>query len=157
MYGGQPDKLGQTVGCPNSKAKRIFNRFWDESKAISGLKKEITKYWVGTGSKYIKGIDGRRITIRSEHSIVNAYFQSTGSITVKVVALFLDKWCRKRKMSSHQIIIYHDELEYETNEEEKEVLSELSAKAFVKAGEYLKLRVPITGSPVYGNNWKEVH
>ena len=156
-YGCQPAKLATTVGCSLAKAKRMHRDFWSGNTALSGFKKAITKFWESTGKKYIRGIDGRRITIRSEHSIVNAYFQSTGSITVKVAALFLDKWLRQRGMDSQQIILYHDEFEYETTEKEKEVLSELSSKSFIQAGKWLELRVPVTGSPVYGLNWKDVH
>jgi DNA polymerase I-like protein with 3'-5' exonuclease and polymerase domains len=157
-YGCQPAKLATTVGCSLAKAKRMHRQFWGGNTALSGFKDAITKYWKGKGeSKYIKGIDGRKIWIRSEHSITNAYFQSTGSITVKVAALFLDKWLRQRDMDSQQLICYHDELEVEVPPEEKEIVAELSAKAFVKSGEYLKLRVPVTGTPKFGNNWKEVH
>lgn len=93
--------------------------------------------------------------IKLEYGIAD--LQGTGSITVKVAALFLDKWCRRAKMEAQQIIIYHDEVEYELPVHEKEQLEELAKKAFVKAGEYLKIRVPVTGSPKFGSNWKMVH
>jgi DNA polymerase I-like protein with 3'-5' exonuclease and polymerase domains len=157
MYGGQPRKLGETIGCSEAKAKRIFDRFWRESTALNGFKKAITQYWKDTGKKYIKGIDGRKIWVRSEHSIVNAYFQSTGSITVKVAALFLDKWCRKEGLTAQQLFSMHDELGYELPVKEKEKINELAAKAFVQSGKYLELRVPITGTPEFGDNWHEVH
>lgn len=158
MYGGQPKKLAETIGCTEDKAKRIFDRFWRESTALNGFKKAITYYWKNTGQKkFIKGVDGRKIWVRSEHSIVNAYFQSTGSITVKVAVLFLDKWLRKRGMKSQQVIIMHDETQVETDETEVEVLSELTEKAFVKAGQYLNLRVPIEGDVKVGHNWEETH
>lgn len=157
-YGAQVPKLAKTIGCSEREAKKIFDGFWRANTALKAFKERITNFWKTKGQKkYIVGIDGRKIWVRSEHSIVNAYFQSTGSITVKVAALFLDKWCRKANMEAHQIIIYHDESEYELPVHEKEKLAELSSKAFVKAGEYLKIRVPVTGSPKFGMNWKEVH
>jgi len=157
-YGCQPAKLAKTIGCSEAKAKKMFDAFWRGNTALSAFKERITKFWKKEGGKkYIVGIDGRKIWIRSEHSIVNAYFQSTGSITVKVAALFLDKWCRQRNMQAQQIIIYHDELEYELPPEEKEILGELTQRAFVKAGEYLKIRVPVTGSPKWGKDWRSVH
>jgi DNA polymerase-1 len=157
-YGCQPPKLAETLGCSVEKATKLFNGFWRANTALSDFKKRITQYWKEVGKKkYILGIDGRKIWIRSEHSIVNAYFQSTGSITVKVAALFLDKWLRKAGLKSQQVIIYHDELEYEVYPEEKEEVDRLARKAFEKAGEYLKIRVPVTGSPSWGKNWKEVH
>ena len=135
----------------------MYNAFWDGNTALNGFKKAITAFWKGTGRQYIIGIDGRKIYTRSEHSLVNAYFQSTGSIVVKVAALFLDKWCRQRGLKAQQIIIYHDELEYEVPFEEKDIVEELAKKAFVKAGEFLGIKVPVTGSPKWGVNWKDVH
>lgn len=157
MYGGQIGKLAETLGCSKKKATRIFNRFWDESEALSAFKKRITKFWKSTGGKYIVGIDGRRINIRSEHSIVNAAFQSAGSITVKVAAIYLDKWCRDLKINAQQVIIYHDEIEYEALKRDEEKLADLTTYAFKRAGEFLNIRVPITSTPIYGKNWEEVH
>jgi DNA polymerase-1 len=181
-YGAQPFKVNIILGvehprgckkdidvknscdrCSRSTRGRcrgaeVFDGFWRANTALKGFKDRITKFWkTKGGKKYIIGIDGRKIWIRSEHSIVNAYFQSTGSITVKVAALFLDKWCRQKGLKSQQIIIYHDEVEYEVYPEEKEILEELTKRAFVKAGEYLGIRVPVTGSPKWGMNWKQVH
>ena len=156
-YGCQPPKLAETIGCSLSKARKMHKSFWAGNTALSGFKKNITKYWTSTGKKYIIGIDKRKISIRSEHSIVNAYFQSTGSIVVKVAALFLDKWLRQKGMKAQQIIIYHDEVEYEVPPEEREELDQLARKAFQKAGEFLNIRVPVTGTPKWGKNWKEVH
>lgn len=157
-YGCQPTKLAKTVGCSEAKAKKMYDAFWKNNTALKAFKDRITQFWKTKGQKkYIIGIDGRKIWVRSEHSIVNAYFQSTGSITVKVAALFLDKWCRRANMEAQQIIIYHDEVEYELPVHEKEQLEILAKRAFVKAGEYLEIRVPVTGSPKFGVSWCEVH
>ena len=156
-YGSGIPGLAKTLDCSVKKATKIYHDFWNGNSALLGFKKAITAFWKSTGNQYIIGIDGRRVNIRSEHSIVNAYFQSTGSIVVKVAAMYLDKWCRERGLKAQQIIIYHDELEYEVPYEEKDIVEELAKEAFNKAGEFLKIRVPVTGTPKWGVNWKEVH
>jgi len=80
-----------------------------------------------------------------------------GSVAVKVAALFLDKWIHERNIDAQQIIIYHDELEYECWPKDREIIAELAAKAFVKSGEFLKIPVPITGTAEFGNSWTSVH
>lgn len=156
-YGCSPERLAETLGCSIQKATRLYNRFWDNNTALKGFKDAIASYWKRTGQSHIIGIDGRKIITRSEHSLVNAYFQSTGSIAVKVAALYLDKWVRAEGLDAQQIIIYHDEIEYEVSPEHAERLGELASKAFEEAGKFLGIRVPVTGSPSYGKNWMEVH
>jgi hypothetical protein len=51
---------------------------------LKDLKDRVTAYWKRKGGgKFIKGIDGRKLWIRSEHSILNMLFQSTGVICAK--------------------------------------------------------------------------
>lgn len=149
--------------CPKPRyntceGARVFNGFWDSNTALKGFREAITKYWKTTrGKKYIKGIDGRKIWVRSEHSIVNTYFQSSGSITVKVAMLFMDKWCRQRGLKSQQVMDFHDEYSYEVYKGEEDIIMELAARSFIKASEYLKLRVVVTGTPEIADNWQQIH
>jgi len=156
-YGSGIPGLANTLGCSTAKATRIYNDFWNGNTALNGFKKAIVAFWKSTGKQYIIGIDGRRINTRSEHSLVNAYFQSTGSIVVKVAALFFDKWLRERDMETQQIIIMHDELEGEVPIDERDVVEELAKKAFEEAGKFLNIRVPVTGTPKWGKTWRDVH
>lgn len=160
-YGAQPPKLAETVGCSLAKAKKMFNNFWNGNTALKGFKDDATEQWQkrrkSEGRGYLKGIDGRKIWIRSEHSIVNAYFQSTGSIVVKQAAVLLDKEVTDKKLDAQQVIIYHDEVEYEVSKQDAEVLCELTKDAFKRAGEVLGIKVPTTTAPKLGHNWRQVH
>ena len=84
--------------------------------------------------------------------------------------LFMDRWLgdmlwdEKRRpyyiykgCVVRRIGYFHDELEYECEKEVAEEVSKLIEKAIMKAGEYLKLRVPLAGEGKVGKNWKEVH
>ena len=140
----------------------MFNAFWKGNTALAGFKEAITNAWKkrageNRGKGFVKGIDGRKIWIRSEHSVVNAYFQSTGSIVVKTAIVILDKLVRDAKLNAHQVIVMHDECEYECSQEDADKLCELTEIAFREAGERLGIRVPITASPKLGKNWREVH
>lgn len=50
-----------------------------------------------------------------------------------------------------------DELEYECGEEVAGEVSKLIEKAITKAGEYLKLKVPLAGEGKVGKSWLETH
>ena len=157
MYGGQIKKLASILGCSNKRAKELFTKFWEQSTALAGFKEAITKYWKRHGSTYIKGIDGRKIITRSEHSLVNAYFQSTGSIIVKLATIYFYQGICNNHIEAHQLIHYHDEFNYELDPRDEDLLRDLAQKSFTRAGEDLNIRVPITGSPIFGKSWTEVH
>jgi hypothetical protein len=85
LYGAQPAKVSKMLGVPLDRAKEIYNEFWDAVPALKELKSNVENYWEGTGKQFIPGIDGRKINIRSKHSILNALFQSAGVICAKYV------------------------------------------------------------------------
>lgn len=88
MYGAQPAKLAKMLRVSVNRGKEIFNDYWDSVKPLKNLKEKVEAYWESTGKKYIIGIDGRKIFIRSKHSILNALFQSAGVIVAKYVNMF---------------------------------------------------------------------
>lgn len=154
-YGAQPPKIAETLGIPFRQAKRLYESFWAGNTALAEFRDAVTTVWEQRG--YLYGIDGRKIRIRSKHAIVNAMFQSAGSITVKVATLFLNKWVRDRGIDAHQILHMHDEFQWEIRREDEEVMTELALKAFEQAGNYLNMRVPILGDVKIGKNWAETH
>lgn len=178
-YGAQPPKLNKTLGytapkgcnnkcwnCPPSRKKlckgyQVHHGFWESNTALAAFREAIVKAWKqrkqSDGTGYIRGIDGRKVWIRSEHSVVNAYFQNMGSVAVKVAALFFDKWLQQRKIDATIVIVMHDEYETECWPGDKKIIKELAEKSFTKAGEFLKIPVPITGTAEFGHNWHDVH
>lgn len=160
MYGGQPPKFAATMGCSLQEARKHFDAFWDTYTPLTEFKESITGVWKKRGGRrggYLKGIDGRKLFARSEHALVNLMFQSAGSITVKVATLFLDKWIKQRNLDAHQVIHMHDEFQFEVKEDQVEEVKELALRAFIKAGEFLKMNVPILGDAKIGNSWAETH
>jgi hypothetical protein len=83
IYGAQPKKLAKMLGITESEAKILFNAYWDAVPALKELKAAVEKSWENNGKKYIRGLDGRRLSTRSKHSLVNVLFQSGGAIAAK--------------------------------------------------------------------------
>jgi DNA polymerase I len=50
-----------------------------------------------------------------------------------------------------------DELEYECEEPIAQEIAQMIEKSIAKAGEYLKIKVPLVGEGKVGLNWKETH
>jgi DNA polymerase I-like protein with 3'-5' exonuclease and polymerase domains len=96
LYGAQPAKLAKGLGWPLSKAKKVFNGFWQECKPIALLKDNLTKYWETVGKKqFILGIDGRKVPTRSAHALLNSLFQNGGVISAKRAMVLHDRMLRQ--------------------------------------------------------------
>jgi DNA polymerase I-like protein with 3'-5' exonuclease and polymerase domains len=159
-YGAQPKKISLTLKCSVVKARKLFNNFWKGSTALAALKEDITKVWLSRGGKdggFIKGLDGRKLYPRSEHSIVNMLFQSAGSITVKKATVLVDREVTDRKLKAKQMLHFHDEFQYEVHPKDVEVLKEIALQSFVDAGKHFSMHVPIAGEAKTGLNWAECH
>lgn len=89
MYGASYQKLKSMLGLTDSQAKALFDAYWDAVLPLKTLKDAVTKAWQKRGKQYVVGIDGRKIMTRSQHSLLNALFQSGGVVCAKYTTVFL--------------------------------------------------------------------
>lgn len=119
MYGASYKKLKSMLGLSDSEAKALYDAYWEAVKPLSDLRDEVGKVWKRRGSKYVVGIDGRKIMTRSQHSLLNALFQSGGVINAKYTTVFLFQYLEERgykcdpfvyeDLDCCGMIEYHDE------------------------------------------------
>ena len=119
MYGASYKKLKSMLGLSDSEAKALYDAYWEAVKPLSDLRDEVGKVWKRRGSKYVVGIDGRKINTRSQHSLLNALFQSGGVINAKYTTVFLFQYLEERgykcdpfvyeDLDCCGMIEYHDE------------------------------------------------
>ena len=83
MYGGSAARARAMLGITMEEAKALVEAYWEAVPSLKRLKDAVSKVWKQRGSKYVVGIDGRKIITRSEHSLLNALFQSGGVINAK--------------------------------------------------------------------------
>jgi hypothetical protein len=85
-------------------------------------------------------------------------------------ALFMDKWLGGIGLDSegypcyhykghriYRVSYHHDEFGWEVPEALAEGFVTLGNRSIIKAGEHLKLRVPLDAAGKVGDNWKDVH
>lgn len=171
MYGAGAPKVASTLGLPEKYGKSASEAFWKANPGTAKLKENLEKYWESTGkSKYLPAIDGRILMTRKKSALLNTIFQSCGGIAMDYASCFMDAWLgglyfdEKRRpyylykgFVVRRIGYFHDELEYECQEEIAEEVSRMIEKAITKAGEFLKIKVPLAGEGKVGKSWKEVH
>ena len=118
LYGASPKKVAKMLNCSMERAEQLVKEFWEAVPALNELKLQKEQEWLDSGKKYIRGIDGRKINIRSQHSILNALFQSGGVIGAKYTNIILSQKlekmgynidCFKGRPDVAEMISYHDE------------------------------------------------
>jgi len=160
LFGAQPAKLASTMNVSLREATKRFEDFWKHYYSLAAFKDDLVKVWNTRGGKrggFLKGLDGRKLFARSEHSLVNLMVQSTGSVLVKTALVFIDREITRQKIDATQIIFMHDEAQYEVKKYHTELLKDVAEKAFLSAGEYRNFSLPLVGEAKYGANWKETH
>lgn len=171
LYGAGDAKLASTAGLPESKGKEVSEKFWAANEGTKKLKDALERYWETRGKKkYLPAIDGRILLTRKKSALLNTIFQSCGGIIMDYAACFMDMWLGEiywdelnrpyylyKGFVVKRIGYFHDELEYECEDEIAEEVSKMIEKAIIKAGEYLKIKVPLAGEGKVGETWKEVH
>lgn len=125
IYGAQWNKIRKMTGKSPKESKEIVNNFWSGAPALKQLRDKAEEYWESTDKKFVLGIDGRKINIRSKHSILNALFQSAGVIYAKYVSVLMMEKLEKNhnlcidpfisKPDICSMIEYHDEQDMYAN------------------------------------------
>lgn len=126
LYGASANKFVKMLGFSKDKATKFVDDWWELNTPLKQLKADKEKEWIASGKKYITSIDGRRINIRSQHSILNALFQSAGVICAKYVNVLTAQLAEEYGLKINVfkevpnfgcMISYHDEEVYLTNNE----------------------------------------
>lgn len=171
LYGAAAPKVASTLGIPEKYGKQALEAFWSANPGTSQLKENLEKYWMNYGKeKYLPAIDGRILMTRKKSALLNTIFQSCGGITMDYASCFMDKWLGKMHWDElrrpyylykgrivRRIGYFHDELEYECEEEVAEDVAKLIEKSIAKAGEFLGVKVPLVGEGKVGKTWRDVH
>ena len=170
LYGAGDAKIASTAGLPEQRGKEISEKFWSANPATKELKDNLEKYWKKVGNeKYLPAIDGRMLCTRKKSALLNTIFQSCGGIAMDYALCFMDHWLGKMYWEDRKpYYIYkgykvrrvgytHDEAEFEAEEPIAQEVGEMIVKAIEKAGQFLKLKVPLAGEAKVGKNWRETH
>lgn len=149
-YNAQVKRVAKTVGCSLEEAQIIFDAFWEKAFPLKQLKEAMQVYWENPkqgNKKFLLGIDGRKLPVRSKGNVVNTAFQSAGVICAKRAMVIHDRMLKaeglsvdfwkddwKSKQYCQQMIAYHDEAQSEVSKslvKFKKFATEEEAKAFV--------------------------
>ena len=151
-YGAGDLKLSTILGGSAADAKRTREHFLDNLPSFRSLKNKVAR---AADRGYLKGLDGRKLFVRSEHSALNTLLQGAGAIVMKK-ALTLFAWYI-RDLDARFVANVHDEWQVEVREDHAEEVGKRGVQAIIDAGALFKLKCPLDGEYNVGRNWSETH
>ena len=152
LYGAGNERLGSVVGGSRKDGKRLRESFLANLPALANLKDRVER---ASKRGFLKGLDGRKVTIRSEHAALNTLLQSAGAIIMKkALVLFVDSI---KHLDAQCVANVHDEWQVECLEKDAEEVGQRGVQAIVDAGIYFDLRCPLDGEYKIGDNWSDTH
>ena len=154
IYGAGDEKLGSITGGGRKAGRQLRENFLASMPAFGYLKDRVER---AASKGWVKGLDGRKIAIRSLHSALNAVLQSDGAIVMKAALVILDRYIREGGYDAHFVANIHDEWQIEVREDQAETIGKLGVKAIIEAGELLNVRCRLDGEYKIGNTWEETH
>ena len=170
-FGGGAPKLASSLGLSTKEGKVAYDNYWEMNLGLGKLKEAAEKWYstVGKG-KYLKGIDGRLISVRGKNVLLSCVGQGTGGVAMSYAACIVDNLLgdmhldqlgrphyRLKGKKVKRISMVHDEYSFEAEDGVESDVMRIGVEAINKAGTHLKLNLPLEGEGKIGKTWKDVH
>jgi DNA polymerase-1 len=154
VYGAGDAKIGSVAGGSIKKGKELKQTFFKNLPSLKILKDKVQK---ASGRGFLKGIDGRKIYVRSQHAALNTLLQGGGAIVMKKAMCFLQELIELNSIDARFVANIHDEWQIEVKESQSNFVGELGVQSIERASKHFKMRCPLTGEYKIGENWYETH
>jgi hypothetical protein len=176
LYGAGDEKIGQIVGAGKERGKELKKKFLENTPAIAALREGIqqtlveSSRWVAGEQKvkwkrrWIKGLDGRKVHVRSPHSALNTLLQSAGALICKLWIVETEELLLKAGLKHGwdgdfaYMAWVHDEIQVacRTTEIAQQVI-DIAQQAMRNVGEHFKFRCRLDTEGKMGPNWAVCH
>jgi DNA polymerase I-like protein with 3'-5' exonuclease and polymerase domains len=156
LYGAGAAKIGSIVGGGYEEGEQILENFYANTPKLRKLQTLVGQLATeGT----IKGLDGRRLHIRSERAALNTLLQSCGAIIAKQWCVTMHQKIRRSALQGFvkQVAFVHDEIQMEVKEHVAEQVAKIMEESATEAGKLLGFRVRVDAESKIGNSWYDTH
>ena len=154
VYGAGDAKIGSVAGGGLKKGKELKQTFFKNLPSLRTLKDKVQK---ASERGFLKGLDGRKIYVRSQHAALNTLLQGGGAIVMKKAMCILQDLINLNTLDAKFVANIHDEWQIQVKEYQADFVGRLGVEAIEKASEYFNMRCPLTGEYKIGENWYETH
>jgi DNA polymerase I len=146
--------------APKAIGKVVKERLIEGITGFAKLIKAVKKAAKERG--WLRGIDGRRVRVRSEHAALNSLLQSAGAIVMKKALVLYHEhvtvelgW--KHGVEFGYLANVHDEVQQEVLPHLAEIAGKAFTNAITRSGEHFNSKCRLDGAYDIGANWHETH
>ena len=154
LYGAGDAKIGSVVGGSKRDGAKLKEKFLTNTPSLRTLRERVLR---ATKRGHLRGLDGRRLIIRSEHAALNTLLQSAGAVIMKKALTILDEYAIIHSMDYKFVGNIHDEFQVEVKEAHAEKFGWLAVECIKAAGTRMELKCPLDGEYKVGDNWAATH
>ena len=155
LFGGGDKLIGEIVGGNSKQGRQLKNDFDKNVPAFARLKQELKQAFK---RGYLKGLDGRKLFVRSEHRCLSQLLQSSGAVLCKQWLAMIDKEITKQGLEAYIVGWVHDEVQIacKTKEIANDV-GNITRRMAQEAGEAFQFNLPIEAEFNLGKTWSDTH
>ena len=148
---------GKTRPADSTVGKAIRTALQEGLTGLGVLAEDVKRLSKAQGK--LRGLDGRTLWSRSDHSALNLLLQSAGAILVKKAWTLVPGLLRHLVEGDDYACVMqvHDEFQYEVRPGLVEVVGPAISRAIELAGEELNFRCPLAGDYKSGMSWASTH
>ena len=154
VYGAGDAKIGKIINGDIKKGKALKERFFSNLPALKKLKDRVQQ---ASNRGFLKGIDGRKIYVRSQHASLNTLLQGCGAIVMKQAMVNLHELIKLNVVDAQFVANIHDEWQLQVKESQADYIGRLGVESIEKVTEQFNMRCDLTGQYKIGGNWSETH
>tara|TARA_R100001460_G_scaffold59986_2_gene99999 strand:+ start:2855 stop:4588 length:1734 start_codon:yes stop_codon:yes gene_type:complete len=154
VYGAGDAKIGSVAGGGLKKGKQLKQTFFKNLPSLRTLKDKVQK---ASERGFLKGLDGRKIYVRSQHAALNTLLQGGGAIVMKKAMCILQERINLNTFDAKFVANIHDEWQIQVKESQADCVGRLGVESIEQASSYFNMRCPLTGEYKIGDNWYETH
>ena len=154
VYGAGDFKIGKIINGDIKKGKALRERFFRNLPALKKLRDRVQQ---ASNRGFLKGIDGRKIYVRSQHASLNTLLQGCGAIVMKQAMVNLHELIKLNTVDAQFVANIHDEWQLQVKESQADYIGRLGVESIEKVTEQFNMRCDLTGQYKVGGNWSETH
>ena len=139
------------------KGQRLKDKFMQNNLAVASLKEAVEDKAIT--QKFLRGLDGRRLYVRSKHSSLNLLLQSAGALIMKkALTIAYEKLKNSEANGLYKFVNnVHDEFQIETHKEVAELVGQLVVESIREVQVAFNLNCPLDGEAKIGKTWADTH
>jgi len=167
IYGISGHGLGRNLRIPRGEAQQFINTYFEKFPGIKDYMTEMKERAKRDG--YVESLFGRRIHTPginskgpmrgySERAAINAPIQGTAADVIRRAMIRIPAALDQAKLSARMLLQVHDELIFETPEDEADTLIDIVRGVMENASDpVIKFTTPLVVDGGKGASWAEAH